>query len=214
MDVVKTNIEKINGTIDIYSQPNKGTTFKFKIPLTLAIITTLIVTSGNDRYAIPQIGLLELVRLEGEQAIKRVEMIDGKPVYRLRGQLLPLVYLNQELGLGQKSKAELEVVTSKKQEAKDILNKKTDDTLDTLNIVVLQATDQPFGLVVDSINDTQEIVVNPLGKHLKEISYFAGETIMGDGRVALILDIQGLAQKANLDFFWDRSLFDCLGSKR
>ena len=106
-------------------------------------------------------------------------MIDGKPVYRLRGQLLPLVYLNQELGLGQKSKAELEVVTSKKQEAKDILNKKTDDTLDTLNIVVLQATDQPFGLVVDSINDTQEIVVKPLGKHLKEISYFAGETIMG-----------------------------------
>jgi len=198
MDVVRTNIEKINGTIDVYSQPHKGTTFKLKIPLTLAIIPTLIVTSGGDRYAIPQIGLLELVRLEGEQATKRVEMIHGTPVYRLRGQLLPLVYLNQELGLEPKLESQLISTISQKSGAKNFSDKQIDDTLDTLNIVVLQATDKPFGLVVDSINDTQEIVVKPLGKQLKEISCFAGATIMGDGRVALILDIQGLAQKAHV----------------
>ncbi len=198
MDVVRTNIEKINGTIDVYSHPNQGTTFKLKIPLTLAIIPTLIVTSGGDRYAIPQIGLLELVRLEGEQAIKGVEMIHGTPVYRLRGQLLPLVYLNQELGLEQNSKSQFSSATSEELGAKNCLARQSDDTLETLNIVVLQATDKPFGLVVDSINDTQEIVVKPLGKQLKEISCFAGATIMGDGRVALILDIQGLAQKAHV----------------
>ncbi len=190
MDVVRTNIEKINGTIDVYSHPNKGTTFKLKIPLTLAIIPTLIVTSNGDRYALPQIGLLELVRLEGKQALKGVEMIHGTPVYRLRGQLLPLVYLNHELGLEPNSKTELNPKSTQ-----NFLEYQTDDTL---NIVVLQATDTPFGLVVDSINDTQEIVVKPLGKQLKEISCFAGATIMGDGKVALILDIQGLAQKAHV----------------
>ncbi|MBI1831598.1 MAG: chemotaxis protein CheA, partial [Planctomycetes bacterium] len=98
MDVVKTNIEKIGGTVDMQSQPGQGTTLKIKIPLTLAIIPALIVTSGGGRFAIPQVNLLELVRLEGEQAKKkRIELIHGAPVYRLRGNLLPLVYLNQEL---------------------------------------------------------------------------------------------------------------------
>ena len=198
MDVVRTNIEKINGTIDIYSQLNKGTIFKLKIPLTLAIIPTLIVTSRGDRYAIPQIGLLELVRLEGEKAIKRVEMIHGTPVYRLRGQLLPLVYLNEALELEQNSESQFSPTVSgvlTEKSANNFLENQSDDTL---NIVVLQATDKPFGLVVDAINDTQEIVVKPLGKQLKEIPCFAGATIMGDGRVALILDIQGLAQKAHV----------------
>ena len=90
MDVVKTNIEKIGGTVDIQSRPGNGTTLKIKIPLTLAIIPALVVTSGGDRYAIPQVSLLELVRLEGEQARKGIEMIHGAPVYRLRGKLLPL----------------------------------------------------------------------------------------------------------------------------
>jgi two-component system, chemotaxis family, sensor kinase CheA len=97
MDVVKTNIERINGVIDIQSKPGRGTTLKIKIPLTLAIIPALMVTSRNNRYAIPQINLLELVRLEGGQAQTEVQLIHGAPVYQLRGHLLPLVFLNQEL---------------------------------------------------------------------------------------------------------------------
>ncbi len=178
MDVVKTNIERIGGTVDVQSKAGVGTTVRMKIPLTLAIIPALIVTSGGDRYAIPQISLLELVRLEGEAALKEIELIQGAPVYRLRGRLLPLVYLNRELkvgadGAGKNSNA-------------------------VVNIVVLQADERQFGLVVDEINDTEEIVVKPLGKQLKGIKTFAGSTIMGDGRVALILDVLGLAQASNV----------------
>lgn len=175
MDVVKTNIEKIGGTVDLHSVLGEGTTLNIKIPLTLAIIPALIVTSGEDRFAIPQVSLLELVRLGGEQARTQIEFIHGAPVYRLRGQLLPLAYLNQELKIGV-SPAEP----------------------DAVNIVVLQADGHPFGLVVDEINDTEEIVVKPLGKQLKGVSSFAGATIMGDGRVALILDVMGIAQAAKV----------------
>ena len=101
LDVVKTNIEKIGGTVDLQSQPGEGTTIKIKIPLTLAIIPALIVTSGGERFAIPQVSLLELVRLEADQARQQIEFIHGAPVYRLRGQLLPLAYLNRELKLGE-----------------------------------------------------------------------------------------------------------------
>ncbi|NJL66936.1 MAG: hypothetical protein HC894_09275 [Microcoleus sp. SM1_3_4] len=182
MDVVRTNIEKINGTIDVQSQVGKGTTFKLKIPLTLAIIPTLIITTGGERFAIPQVNLLELLRLEGEQ-IKKIEMFHGTPVYRLRGKLLPLVYLNRELQI----------------DRADLGNGKLApfDTDEALNIVVVQATEKPFGLVVDTINDTQEIVVKPLGKQLKSLACFAGATIMGDGKVALILDVAGIAQKTH-----------------
>ena len=182
MDVVRTNIEKIGGTLDVRSQRHVGTTFKLKIPLTLAIIPTLVVTCCGERYAIPQVNLLELVRLEGEQAEHSVEMVHGAPVYRLRGNLLPLVYLQQELGLEQS-------VSSPQQEAL---------TEQALNIVVLQTAEKPFGLVVDQINDTQEIVVKPLGKQFKGITCYAGATIMGDGRVAIILDVPGLAQRVHL----------------
>jgi two-component system chemotaxis sensor kinase CheA len=172
MDVVKTNIEKIGGSVDIFSETGQGTTLKIKIPLTLAIIPALIITSHGERFAIPQVNLLELVRLEGEAARSGIEMLYGAPVYRLRGQLLPLIYLNRELGLAQLSEANPDVV----------------------HIVVLQADGQPFGMIVDAINDTEEIVVKPLGKQLKNIPCFAGATIMGDGKVALILDVLGLAQ--------------------
>ena len=176
MDVVKTNIEKIGGTVDLQSEPGAGTTLKIKIPLTLAIIPALIITSGGDRFAIPQVSLLELVRMESEQARQQIEFIHGAPVYRLRGQLLPLVDLNQELKIEGKSGTDAGAV----------------------KIVVLQADGHPFGLVVDEINDTQEIVVKPLGKQLKGVACFVGATIMGDGRVALILDVLGLAQGAGV----------------
>jgi two-component system chemotaxis sensor kinase CheA len=175
MDVLKTNIEKIRGTVDIQSKAGQGTTLKVKIPLTLAIIPALMVTAAGGRYAIPQASLTELVRLDGEQARKSVEMVHGTPVYRLRGNLLPLIYLNRVLKLSDANEAA--------------------DT--TVNIVVLQADGRPFGLVVDAINDSKDIVVKPLGKHLKALRAFSGATILGDGAVALILDIIGISQCAN-----------------
>jgi len=183
MDVVRTNIEKIGGTIDLQSKAGQGSTFKIKIPLTLAIIPALTVTSGGDRYAIPQVSLVELVRLEGEEARAGIEMIHGAPVYRLRGNLLPIVHLNRELQI---------------EDASGGAVGESAETSDALNIVVLQADERQFGLVVDDINDTQEIVVKPLGKQLKGLSVFAGATIMGDGKVALILDVLGVAQHANV----------------
>ena len=135
MDVVRTNIEKIGGTVDIESTQGQGTTIRTKIPLTLAIIPALIIVSGGERYAIPQVSLLELVRLDPEQALKGIERMHGAPIYRLRGALLPLVFLDEQL--------ELEVTRTPAHD---------------LNIVVLQADDRPFGLVVDAIRDTEEIV--------------------------------------------------------
>ncbi len=103
MDVVKTNIEKIGGTIDLQNRPGQGTTVRVRIPLTLAIIPALIVSGGGDRFAIPQVSLLELLSFEGDEARQVIEMIHDEPVYRLRGRLLPLVYLNRELQLEQQS---------------------------------------------------------------------------------------------------------------
>ena len=182
MDVVKTNIEKIGGTVDVSSQLGSGTTFKIKIPLTLAIIPALIVTCKEERYAIPQVSLLELVRLDAGQVAEKIEMLHGAPVYRLRGNLLPLVYLSNELYPGSVDQSK-------------VLEGNHDNAF---NIVVLQADDRQFGLVVDKITDSQEIVVKPLGKQLQGITVFAGATIMGDGHVALILDILGIAQQSNV----------------
>jgi len=177
MDVVKTNIEKIGGVIEIQSKPEEGTTIRIKIPLTLAIIPALTVLCDNDYYAIPQVNVMELVLLEGEQARKGIESIHGAPVYRLRGNLLPLVSLRHELWGSSEA---------------------VDAPSDTINIIVLQAGEQRFGLIVDEVDDMQEIVVKPLGKQLNGIACFAGATIMGDGTVAMILDGFGLAKQASL----------------
>ncbi|MGA2694105.1 MAG: chemotaxis protein CheA, partial [Opitutaceae bacterium] len=187
MDVVKTNIERIGGTVDLQSTPGKGTSVKIKIPLTLAIVPALMVTSAGERYAIPQVSLLELVGLDGEQARKGVEMIHGVPVYRLRGRLLPLVYLKQVLKTGPPESA-----------VADDAPTLPEGGFERVNIVVLQADGRKFGLVVDEISDTEEIVVKPLGRHLKQISVYAGATIMGDGKVALIMDVLGLAQSSSI----------------
>lgn len=190
MDVVKTNIEKIGGTVDLQSQQGHGTTIKIKIPLTLAIIPALIVSNDGNRYAIPQVNLLELVRLDGDQVQNGIEWIQGSPVYRLRGRLLPLVYLREQLMTQADESAEAEA----------------------LNIVVLRADDRQFGLVVDRISDTEEIVVKPLSKQLKGVSVYSGTTIMGDGRVALILDVMGLAHSSKvISGVRDRSVVDQLG---
>jgi two-component system, chemotaxis family, sensor kinase CheA len=172
MDVVRTNIEKIGGSIDLQSRLGRGTTIKIKIPLTLAIIPALVVVCRGQRFAIPQVNLVELVRLEEAAAEQKIESIQGAPVYRLRGKLLPLVYLDQILGL----------------------DRADHERRSVSNIIVLQADERTFGLVVDGVNDTAEIVVKPLSKLLKAVNCYAGATIMGDGAVALILDVMGLAQ--------------------
>lgn len=174
MDVVKSNIEKIGGIVDVFSRLGEGSTVKLKIPLTLAIIPGLVITSGGERFVIPQVSLLELIRLEGDSSEKHIEHVHGTPVYRRRGSLLPIAYLNQVLGLKSAERAE------------------------AASMVVLQAEDRQFGLVVDGINDTQEIVVKPLGKQLKGLTVYAGATIMGDGRVALILDVLGIGQRSGV----------------
>ncbi|MGA3019550.1 MAG: chemotaxis protein CheW [Bryobacteraceae bacterium] len=174
MDVVKSHIEKIGGVVDLFSRPGEGATVKIKIPLTLAIIPGLVITSGGERFVIPQVSLLELIRLEGDSSEKHIEYVQGTPVYRRRGSLLPIAHLNQVLGLKSAERAE------------------------AVSMVVLQAEDRQFGLVVDGINDTQEIVVKPLGKQLKGLTVYAGATIMGDGRVALILDVLGIGQRSGV----------------
>ena len=188
MDVVKSNIEKIGGVVDVSSRAGEGSTVKLKIPLTLAIIPGLVISSGNyrsaprstvgtavgERFIIPQVSLVELIRLDEQGAGVQIEQVHGTPVYRRRGSLLPLAYL------------------------KDILGLESSGKTNVVNIVVLQAEDRQFGLVVDSINDTQEIVVKPLSKQLKGLTVYAGATIMGDGRVALILDVLGIGQRSGV----------------
>ena len=181
MDVVKTNIEKIGGVVELQSTLGEGTTVRVKIPLTLAIIPALVVRCCGERFAIPQVSLTELVRCEAGSGI---ESVHGSPVYRLRGQILPLIYLQQVLKPESGGKQPREGHGELK--------------VGAVNIAVLQADSQQFGLVVDDILDTQEIVVKPLAKQLKGISAYAGSTIMGDGRVALILDVMGLAEQAKI----------------
>ncbi len=181
MDVVKTNIEGIGGTVDVDSELGVGTTFRVKIPLTLAIIPTVTIECAGDRYAIPQVNLVELVSLTAGTAstgsgVQAIEDISGAPVYRLRGRLLPLVELREALGLaGEHREGDREAT-----------------------IAVLQADGQQFGLVVDRVVDTEEIVVKPLSSQLKRIAEYAGATILGDGRVALILDVMSLARNARV----------------
>jgi two-component system chemotaxis sensor kinase CheA len=174
MDVVKTNIEKISGLVDVQSVVGQGTTIRIKIPLTLAIIPALIVSAQGRRYAIPQVNLLELLRLDAASDGPQVETIQGTPVYRLRGRLLPLVDLREQLGLPAR------------------------EPCSATHIAVLQADDRQFGLVVDDISDTEEIVVKPLGSLLRHLDVYAGATIMGDGEVALILDTTALAEHAGV----------------
>jgi len=174
MDVVRTNIEKIGGQLDVSNRPGEGTTIKVKIPLTLAIIPALVVTCGGEMFAIPQVSLLELVGLDGDARCSAIESVHGAPVYRLRGNILPIVHLHEQLGVG------------------------AAEANESVTIVVLRADDREFGLIVDEVNDTEEIVVKPLAPQLRNLDSYSGCTIMGDGRVALILDVTGLAHRSRV----------------
>jgi two-component system, chemotaxis family, sensor kinase CheA len=187
MDVVKSNLEKIGGAVAIESRPGAGTTMKIQIPLTLAIIPALRVVAGGEDYALPQANLLELIRLQGEAAARAVERVQDARVYRLRGQLLPLVDLDECLGVTPAGARQ-----------------------DTLTIAVVQCDGRPFGLVVDAVGDTREIIVKPLGRLFAHVGLYAGATILGDGRVALILDVPGLARSAGIQ--GERSRLVLLGA--
>ncbi len=170
MDVVKTNIEKLGGSIDIQTEKGRGTTIIMKIPLTLAIIPALIVSCHNQRYAIPQVNLKELVILSNKEEIERdVQVIGDSKFYRLRNEVIPLFYLE------------------------DILELSEQNTKDKMSIIILDSGSLEFGLVVDKILDSEEIVVKPLGKHFQGIPVYAGATLMGDGGIALILDVVGIS---------------------
>lgn len=170
MDVVKTNIEKIGGTIELKSLQGRGTTFIIKIPLTLAIVSALIVEAGGERFAVPQISVVELVRT-GRGSEYRVEDIHGTPVLRLRNRLLPLTSLRQQLRLG----AEADVMDEDR------------------FVIVTQVGNFSFGIIVDKVFDTEEIVVKPVSSLLRNITLFSGNTILGDGSVIMILDPNGIA---------------------
>jgi two-component system chemotaxis sensor kinase CheA len=174
MDVVRTHIEGIGGTVDLLSRPGEGTTVLIRIPLTLAIVPGLLVNAGGERFVIPQLNLHELIRLEGDAARSAIEYVHATPVLRRRNALLPLADLCHVLSLPERRQP------------------------DELNIVVVQVDGRRFGLIVDTINDTEEIVVKPLWQQLKHLNCYAGATIMGDGGIALILDVAGIGLRSGV----------------
>ncbi len=171
MDVVKTNVERIGGTVEIRSKPGEGTTLRINLPLTLAIIPALTIATGGERFAIPQVNVVEAVRLEGQRARAGLDQRNGATFHRLRGRRLPVLHLHRELELASMA----------------------DD--DVVNIVVVRADDRQFGLVVDAVADSEELVVKPMGAPCSGGDVFAGTATMGDGRVALVLDVLGLARR-------------------
>ncbi len=225
MDVVKSNIDQLGGQIEIDSKPGHGTTIRIKLPLTLAIIPSLLVSVACERFALPQVNVSELVRIGAARIKERIERVGDSEVMPLRGELIPLIRLDKALGI-QKTVIDPELGTEIDDRRQLISDRRSpateiDQSLNNnpateseehkrsgaerrykassdLNIVVVSAGSFKYGLVVDELHDSVEIVVKPLGRHLKHISGYAGATIMGDGRVALILDVGGVAKLAEL----------------
>ena len=204
MDVVRTNIELIGGSVDVKSVSGKGTTFSIKIPLTLAIVSALIVEAGGQKFAIPQLSVVELVRTHSS-ADNRIEMINDTPVLRLRNKLLPLIKLSKLLDLDSVAPVKSNEVAdeptdgeSETTDSPDQADQKAPKD-ESLFVVVIQVGNQSFGIVVDSVFDTEEIVVKPMSSRLRDITMFSGNTILGDGSVIMIIDPNGLAQEVSSD---------------
>ncbi|MEW6290821.1 MAG: chemotaxis protein CheW [Thermodesulfobacteriota bacterium] len=226
MDVVRTNIEKLGGEVGIDSTPGKGTRINLKLPLTLAIIPSLIISAGGRTFAVPQVNLEELVRIRARDIEEKIEEIQNRPVLRLRNKLLPLIRLDETLGM------ERTYVDSKGVRRPDLRKGIIDrrgatagngeETVDenekdtpeerrktpsrrvraanALNILVLKVGPDRYGLIVERLFDNEEIVVKPLSSYFHNCPFYCGTTIMGDGRVAMILDAAGLAEAAGLKF--------------
>jgi two-component system chemotaxis sensor kinase CheA len=224
MDVVVTNIEALGGIIELDSTPGQGTDIQIKLPLTLAIIPSQITSVGHERYAVPQVNLNELLRIPASQIKEKIEKVGDADVVRLRGELLPLLNLADMLGIqrtfvdpetgeeqddrrsrlsDRRSKVHIpeEGAESENKIEKGVQRADNDrryHAASAINIAVVSAGAFKYGLVVDQLHDSEEIVVKPVGRHLKKCTAYAGATIMGDGKVALILDISNLAQMAEL----------------
>jgi two-component system chemotaxis sensor kinase CheA len=191
MDVVKTNLARIGGSIDIDSHLGQGTTFTLRLPLTLAIIPTLLVSAHGDRYAIPQKDLEELVYIDAEQTHLRMEWTNEGEMCRLRGRLLPLVRLADVLRAGHQQR------TAPPAEHRSTL---------PLLFAVVRAGARRFGIVVDHILTSEEIVVKPMHSGLRRKTMYSGATVLGDGRVALILNTEGIAQHSGIRFHSDAEI--------
>jgi len=234
MDVVHANLSKVGGVFDIASKPGKGTTITIKLPLTLAIIPSLIVSVGTERYAIPQVNMVELVRVPASKVKERIERIDEALVIRLRGRLLPLISLADALGIEKRyyqDRKTKQLKVCRRQMVEDrrsltvpsgadgdnltsagfgvaAISEVTRENRDgpdrrtspqsAVNILVVSVGKFHYGLIVDKLLDSEEIVVKPLGSHLRQSQLYAGATIQGDGRVALILDVVGISKFMNL----------------
>ena len=229
MDVVKTNLDQLGGSIEIESEVGKGTTISVKLPLTLAIIPCQIVVTGGERYAIPQVNLEELLRIPAAKVKERIERVGNAEVVRLRGNLLPLIRLSDVLDIprtyydpiNEEVKPDRrENLADRRSKASPLLrNQETaveneqanssvtfqregsdrrQNPASALNIVVVSTGAMKYGLIVDRLQDSEEIVIKPLGRHLQQCKGYAGATIMGDGRIALILDVNNLSQMAGL----------------
>jgi two-component system, chemotaxis family, sensor kinase CheA len=242
MDVVKTNLDAIGGQIEIDSERHRGTTIRIKLPLTLAIIPSLLVSSGQERFALPQVNVGELIRVPAAEVRQRVEKIGGADVFILRNELIPLLQLNNILeqaktfydfktgtfrpdrreGVGDdrlfnplsadpatdaqepladSTESAQEYPAESLEDKNERLRKTRERRSGRANDIIIVVVDEGsfrYGLLVDAVHDTIEIVVKPLGSFLKKCGVYAGATIMGDGKVALILDVLGLARKAEL----------------
>ena len=229
MDVVKTNLDQLGGNVDIISVKGAGTTIAIKLPLTLAIIPCQIIETGGERYAIPQVNLEELLRIPANQVKNRVERVGDAEVVRLRGTLLPLIRLADVIGVDRTyydlTSEEIkpdrrELTTDRRGKESPLFRNPNEPELSkspagelpsrsvldrrhsassALNIVVVSTGSMKYGLIVDRLQDSEEIVIKPLGRHLQNCKGYAGATIMGDGRIALILDVSNLARMARLN---------------
>jgi two-component system, chemotaxis family, sensor kinase CheA len=218
MDVVQSNLSKVGGAIDIDSVLGKGTSIRIKLPLTLAIIPSLLVSIEGERYAIPQVNLVELVRIPAAAVKGKIENVGGASVMRLRGELLPLVRVSDILGV-RRTFADQQTNENKDDRRKNLWDRRDDGSTfsspdaekrsskdrrishaGAINIVVVAAGEFKYGLIVDKLLDSAEIVVKPLGYHLCDCREYAGATILGDGKVALILDMVGIRDILNMKF--------------
>ncbi len=221
MDVVKTNIERLGGHLEVESFPGKGSCVRIRLPLTLAIIPSLVVGAGGFRFAIPQINVKELVCVRAGEVSQRIEEVAGAEVLRLRGSLLPLVRLSTVLGIpgvfrdpetGEPREDRRAKLADRRAQRRDQAGpepykpgrrrsgERRQSWHSDLYVVVLKLGENRFGLCVEELFDTEEIVVKPLSDQIKDVKCFAGATIMGDGRVAMILDAAGIAGFDGLRF--------------
>jgi len=206
MDVVKTGVEKFGGSVSLSSVEGEGSVVKLRLPLTLAIIPSLIVQSGDERFAIPQVNLEELVCLYDKDAFTRIECAGAREVFRLRDTLLPMVRLREALARERMFDEDaLSEVTDQNSEARKEMSEKYKDAEEhghsihySLNFAVLRSGNLRFGLIIDRIHGSEEIVVKPMHRAVKSIPLYSGATVLGDGKVAMILDATGLARHYNV----------------